>query len=212
MHACMQNSRDTVPLRFACMSRFRIRISMHACLNSELGCVCICQDRSTAHSAQWQDVELIIRRPTQHRNRPKRRERVAYASLRPAERFMRACLRPTEAACFPVRKCANNRQLIVAGIQRFVGYAYAYAARFRIIQTCKTLCALLKYTQTLIGVFFIHGNGNTHACLTYTMMKSVLLRWTLSCNNRSKLKGECTDVKSGRRTSVGPSLNPHSLS
>ena len=43
-------------------------------------------------------------------------------------------------------------------------------------------------------------------------MKSVLLRWTPSLNDRSKLKGECTDVKSGCVTSEGPSLNPHSLS
>ena len=39
-------------------------------------------------------------------------------------------------------------------------------------------------------------------------MKSVLLRWTPSLNDRSKLKGECTDVKSGCITSVGPSLSP----
>ena len=37
-------------------------------------------------------------------------------------------------------------------------------------------------------------------------------RWTVPLNNRSKLKGQCTDVKSGCGTSVGPSLNPHSLS
>ena len=41
------------------------------------------------------------------------------------------------------------------------------------------------------------------------MMKSVLLRWKPSLNNRSKLK---LKVKSGCVTSVGPSLNPHSLS
>ena len=35
---------------------------------------------------------------------------------------------------------------------------------------------------------------------------------TVPLNDRSKLKGQCTDVKSGCGTSVGPSLNPHSLS
>ena len=33
-----------------------------------------------------------------------------------------------------------------------------------------------------------------------------------SLNNRSKLKGQYTDVKSGSGISVGPSLKPHSLS
>ena len=32
---------------------------------------------------------------------------------------MRACRRPTEAACLRERKCANNHQLIVAGVLRF---------------------------------------------------------------------------------------------
>ena len=41
-------------------------------------------------------------------------------------------------------------------------------------------------------------------------MKSVLLRRTSSFINRSKLKGQYTDVKSGYGTSVGPSLNPQS--
>ena len=63
-------------------------------------------------------------------------------------------------------KCANNCQLIVVSIQRFI--RQAYASRFHIIQTRKTLCSLLIYSnmQTVIGVFFRHGNDNTHACLT----------------------------------------------
>ena len=60
-------------------------------------------------------------------------------------------------------KGANNLQLIVAVIQWIV--RHAYAARFRIIQTRKTLCALRTYTQTVISVFFVHGNGDMHACL-----------------------------------------------
>ena len=54
--------------------------------------------------------------------------------------------------------------------------------------------------------------GLRHACVYYRRMQSVLLRWAPSLNNCSKLKGQCTDVKSGCGTSVGPSLNPHSLS
>ena len=51
------------------------------------------------------------------------------------------------------KKCANNRQLIVAGIQRFL--RWAYTARFHVVDTRKTLRALRVYTQTVIGVFFV---------------------------------------------------------
>ena len=54
--------------------------------------------------------------------------------------------------------------------------------------------------------------GLRHACVTDSMIKSVLLRWTPSLNYYSKLKVQCTDLKSGCVTSVKPSLNPHSLS
>ena len=129
-------------------------IGMHVCDS----------DCSAAHGAQCQELELIFGRLLQHGNMRERRERVVHASLRPAETFMRACRRPTEAACLRVQKCANNRQLIVAGTQRFL--RHACTAHFHVIHTRKTLCALRIYTQTLIGVFFVHGNGNTHACLT----------------------------------------------
>ena len=86
-------------------------------------------DRSAAHSAEWQDLELIFRQLLQHGNMRERREGVAHASLRPAETFMRACRRPTEAARFRVQKCANNHQLIVASAQRFL--RHACAARLR---------------------------------------------------------------------------------
>ena len=77
-------------------------------------------DHSAAHGAQWQELELTLGRLLQHRNMRERRERVAHVSLRPAETFMCACRRPTEAACFRVQKCANNHQLIVAGVKRFL--------------------------------------------------------------------------------------------
>ena len=44
------------------------------------------------------------------------------------------------------------------------------------------------------------------------MVKSVLVHWTPSLNDRSKLKGQNTDVKSGSGISVGLSLKPHSPS
>ena len=87
-----------------------------------------------------------------------------YALLITTETFMHACLRPTKAAHFHKRKCAINHQMIVAGVQRFLGHVCA--APFRVIPTSKTPCELSIYTQTLIGVIFVHGNGNLHACLT----------------------------------------------
>ena len=161
------------------------------------------RDRSATHSAQWQDLELIFGWLLQHRNMRERRERVVYASLRSTETFMHVCLRPTEAARFCVRKCTNNHQLIVAVVPRFL--RHTCAAHFRAKRRVRYI-----YMLTLIGVFFVHRNGNMHAWKT--RMKSVLLRWTPSLNDRSKLKGECTGVQSGCSTSVGPSLNPHSLS
>ena len=82
-------------------------------------------DRSAAHGAQWQELEIILCWLLKHGNMRERTERVAHASLRPAETFMRVCPRPMEAVCFRVRKGANNHQLIVAGVQRFFRYAYA---------------------------------------------------------------------------------------
>ena len=89
------------------------------------------RNRSTAHSAQCQDLELIFSRLLQHGNMRERRERVVYASLRPTEMFMHACLMPKEAARFRVQKCANNHQLIVSGVQRFL--PQACAAHFHIV-------------------------------------------------------------------------------
>ena len=42
-----------------------------------------------------------------------------------------------------------------------------------------------------------------NACVSESMTKSVLLRWAPSLNDRSKLTGQCKDVKSGCTTSVG---------
>ena len=87
-------------------------------------------DRSTAHGAQWQELELIFGWLLLHRNMRARRERVVHASLRPTEAFMHACISTTEAAGFRVQKCANNHQLIVAGFERFL--RHACTARFRL--------------------------------------------------------------------------------
>ena len=76
--------------------------------------------RSAAHSAQWPDLELIFRRLLLHGNMLAKRKRVVNASHRPADTFKHVCIRPTEAAHFRLQKCANNLQLIIAGVETFL--------------------------------------------------------------------------------------------
>ena len=78
------------------------------------------------------------------------------------------------------------------------------------IDTQNAVCATCMYANIDWPIFRTRKRG--HACVSYTRVKSVLLLWTPSLNDCSKLKGECTAVKSGCGPSVGPSLNPHSLS
>ena len=141
---------------------------MQACLNIQLNM----HAWVSATDARWQcRQQCIVSRSgpniaLEHGNRRERKERVLFASLRPTETFMRACSRPTEAACLHVRKCVNKSQLIVAGIHRFFRYTYAYAARFRMrIYTQNAACATYTYANT-DWHFLVHGNGHTHACLT----------------------------------------------
>ena len=72
--------------------------------------------------------------------------------------------------------------------------------------------------QKLLPTTHMHDNSDTHAqrmlnaCVSDRRIQSVLLLWTSSLNDHtSKLKGQCTDVKSGCGPSVGPSLSPLSL-
>ena len=78
---------------------------------------------------------------------------------------MHVCMRPTEAACFCVQKCANNHQLIVADVQSF----YDTHAQLTSVLYKHAKCHvryIYIYMQTLIGIFYVHRNGNMHVCLT----------------------------------------------
>ena len=85
-------------------------------------------DPSAAHSAQWQKLELILRRLLQHRNISERRERVVYASLRPAEAFMRACM------YFPVC-CSNSVRTGSTGPPNSAGLKRCWPLEFFCIQS-----------------------------------------------------------------------------
>ena len=86
----------------------------------------------------------------------------AGTNIRPA---ITTCFRPTEAARFREQKCANNHQLIVAGVQRFL--RHACAAHFRVIHTRRlqaTKLEDLKRIKKKILVKLSHigtGKGNT---------------------------------------------------
>ena len=61
----------------------------------------------------------------------------------------------------------------------------------------------------------MHANYDTETVTCMRGLNDSEIRSTsmnVIFNDRSKLKGECTDVKIGSGTSVGPGLNPHSLS
>ena len=122
-------------------------------------------DHRAAHGAQLQELELILRQLLQQGNMRKRREKVAHASLRPAETFIRACRRPTEAARFVCTKrrkqssadcCRGSKVFTIRICSTFLYH----------IDTQNAMCATYIYTQTLIGVFFVHRNAHTQARLT----------------------------------------------
>ena len=116
---------------------------------------CLPCNRSAAHGAQWLDLELIfLLRLTQHRNRRARRERVADASLRPAETFMHACT------------VQGPRKLNVAVFKGFYDtQTQPVSVSLKNAKNC-VRSMYNVYTQTVIGIFFVHGNRDMHACLT----------------------------------------------
>ena len=61
----------------------------------------------------------------------------------------------------------------------------------------------------------MHANSDTktsHVCISYLRMILVLLQRTSPFSYRSKLRGQCSDVKIGCASSVSHCLNPLSLS
>ena len=114
------------------------------------------RNRSAAHSAEWQDLELIFRQLLQHRIMRESREgsSVCITYCRSAETFMHACLRPTEAACFCVQKCANNHQLIVADVQSF----YDTHAQLTSV--------LYKHAKCHVRYIYIYANTDWHILCT----------------------------------------------
>ena len=57
-------------------------------------------NHSDTHSAEWQDLEVIFRWILQYGIMRERRERVAYASLRPTETLMHACQRKLHVSVY----------------------------------------------------------------------------------------------------------------
>ena len=102
------------------------------------------------------------------------------------------CLRPTARSFFTTGQI----------------YACMYETPRSFVRKCaKTMFAGFKGYVLQHACMLIRTRLH-NTCVSDSLMKSVLLRWTPSLNDRSKLKGQNTDVKSGCVTSVGPSLNP----
>ena len=76
-------------------------------------------------------------------------------------------------------------------------------------ETCITKLPGVSYTHAEICPVV---KNDVSVGLSVSDSVIVLLPRAPSLNDCSKLKGQCTDIKSVCITSVGPSLNPHSLS
>ena len=87
-------------------------------------------------------------------------------------------------------------------IKRFLRHACTARFYIYLINTQIAVCAML-YINANTDWHIFRTQKRWHTCVSYTRMKSVLLLWTPSLNDRSKLKGECPDVKSGCGISVG---------
>ena len=136
-------------------------IRMHAC---DYDCI-------AAHGAQWQELELIFGRLLQHGNMRERRERVvrerrervAHASL---NQWKRSCMRVVYPRKQNVSVYKNARTIIRWLLPALKGF-YDTHAQLTSLSYIHTKCREgYVCTQTLIGVFFVHRNGNMHACLT----------------------------------------------
>ena len=130
---------------------------------------CLPCDRSAAHSAQWQDLEPIFRRPSQHGNRCVRRERVAFVSLRPAETFMRAYYDTHRSCMLPVFKGMYDTHTQLASV------SYRHAKRcVHCVHICKYWLAYFSYTETVTRLRVLHKDE---------------ICWMSSLNDCSKIKG-----------------------
>ena len=80
---------------------------------------------------------------------------------------------------------------------------------------CKKKARKLHLLASKVIPTRIYANSDTHTTHTVRVWDEDDICFTLmgpSLNDRSKLKGQCIDVKNGCSPSVGPSLSPHSLS
>ena len=158
----------------SCKTRMHVTVSVSllACMRPVIRMHACDYDRSAAHGAQWQELELIFGWLLQHGN-IQEKGKGSVVLLIPTERFMHACLRPMDAARFCEWKYANNHQLIVAGLA-FKGFYDTHAQ-----------LTSVSYIHPKRRVRFVNTDWRIfctwkqlHSCMSYTRMKSVLLRWT----------------------------------
>ena len=103
-------------------------------------------DRSAAHSAWWQELELILRQLLQHENMRERREGSSVCVTKTSGN-VNGCGYETQGSC--MFSCRKMRKQSSADCCR-----------------CSKVFMTRMRSSLPIGVFFVHGNGNLHACLT----------------------------------------------
>ena len=126
-----------------------------------------CYDRSADHSAQWQDLELTFSRLLQRGYRHVKEEGKELRMLH-LDPQKHSCMRVWDLRKLHVFVYENAQTIISWLLPAFKGFYDRHAQLTSYcINTQNVMCAThTVYMQTLIGVFFVHGNGNTFECLT----------------------------------------------
>ena len=144
-------------------------IRMHACNF----------DCSAAHSAQWQELELIFGWLLQHGNMRERSKRVAHASLRPAETFMRAVVHLRKQHLSVYKNVQTIISWLLPALKGFynmhaqltsVSYIHA-KRRVRYVYIRKHWLAYFSYTEMVTCMRVLHEDE-----ICFTSMEAIFNR------------------------------------
>ena len=134
-------------------------IRMHACD----------YDCSAAHGAQWQELELIFGRLLQHRNIRERRDRSSVCTVHQLDQWKCSWVCVVDPRKQQVSVYKNEQTIFSWLLPGLKGYYDMHTQPVYVSPRHAKRCMrymYIVYTQTEIGTFFVHGNGNMHACLT----------------------------------------------
>ena len=143
---------------------FRIRITMHASLNTDV-IVYVSDTIAALHSAQWQDLELVQPAFT---TRKKPRQRKEELRMRHLDSRKYSYVHVWDPWKLHVSINESAQAIVSWLLPSFKGLYDMHIRRPFPSHTGmqNPICALRIRTQTVIDGFFVQGNCNTHACLT----------------------------------------------